>query len=693
MLKKIGRYEIVGELGQGAMGIVYKGKDPRIGRIVALKTIHPGAGLSKDEQKEFYERFYREAQTAGNLSHPNIVTIFDADEDPEEKISFIAMEFIEGQSLQQLLDGDRIFRPEETLNIVLQIAEGLGYAHSNGIIHRDIKPANVILTPDNRVKITDFGIARIESSSLTRTGQFLGTPYYMAPEQIAGGQIDGRSDLFSLAVVFYQLLTREKPFSGNNITTILYKIVNQEPLPATRLNIGLSGGFDMVLTKGLAKNPEARYQDAAQFAEDIKRLLAGEPPQHCGADATAVVSQAPPPDQTIDASQLAPPAEGPAGAATSSVGHPAPPPMPQQAAATGTTAPAGAEAGKRGKSHATLIGFAAALTVVVIFLVVYLAFFNDRGGSAKKKEPGQKPEMVLADSEPGEGLAAVPGEPVAGDAGQAATLIEPPVEDQPAAAKAEQSRPETPEKKTEPEPTGTTKTVEQPVQKPVQQPSRQETPVRQTPAVTAPATRDPEPEPGPAPKETLPARPEEISWSPSGGGTAPTARPGETPAGETAEPAGSSEEEKTATPPPQDFGYLDFEFKHGFQAGRLTIRADGTEVYSQSFGGGDSGGKFKGAFRKLKQMANKSQFSDSGIQVPVGRYRLEVKVTVPGRDINAATLSARFRADQERCLSIKSNLIDRDSIELQWGCEDDDDDDEDDEEDDDDDEDDKDHDD
>ncbi len=682
MLKKIGRYEVIGELGQGAMGIVYKGKDPRIGRVVALKTIHPGTALSKDEQKEFYERFYREAQTAGNLSHPNIVTIFDADEDHEAKISFIAMEFIEGQSLQQLLDGDRIFTADETLKIVLQIAEGLGYAHQNGIIHRDIKPANVILTPDNRVKITDFGIARIESSSLTRTGQFLGTPYYMAPEQIAGGQIDGRSDLFSLAVVFYQLLTREKPFSGNNITTILYKIVNQEPLPATTINISLSGGFDMVLMKGLAKNPADRYQDAGQIAADFRQLLQGEPPLHAGTAATMMAPQAPFPGQTIDSSSLAAPAavqdRGSTTAATSAVSAPAQP-------AAAVPAP------KKSKSHATLIGFAAALTVVVVFLVSYLFFWNGRGDSPSGQHPTDPPEMLMAQKEtpPGESSAAT-GEPVETEAGEATEIIEPPPEKRAAAAKSE------PPVRTEPEKAAATaqqqreeKREEEKTPPPqVTAPPKETAPPRQSPVVTPPVTSQPAQQKPPATtsrettrqeEEQQPARPQEI------GQGAEQASAG--PAGETVAATDTPMETVEETPPPpeptQDYGYLDVVFKHGFQGGRLTIRADGTEVYSQHFSGRDAKGGWKGMLSKASKMVKRSVFKDYGIQVPVGRYPLEIKVTVPGKDINPVSVNARFKVDQERCLSLSSKRMNRDEIQVRWDCEEDDDDDDEDDEDDD----------
>lgn len=665
MLKKIGRYEVLDELGQGAMGIVYKGKDPRIGRIVALKTIHPGAVLSKNEQEEFYERFYREAQTAGNLSHPNIVTIFDADEDPEAKISFIAMEFIEGQSLQQLLDGDRIFTPEETLQIVLQIAEGLGYAHRNGIIHRDIKPANIILTPDNRAKITDFGIARIESSSLTRTGQFLGTPYYMAPEQIAGGQIDGRSDLFSLAVVFYQLLTREKPFSGNNITTILYKIVNQEPLPATRLNMGLSGGFDMVLARGLAKTPHERYQDAEQFATDLRCLREGQTPVHAGANATVVAPQALHAAGTIDSSKLAPPAPVPDTGSTT-------------AAASAVKAPAQPAATPKSKSHATLIGFAAALTVVVVFLIVYLAIFSGKDDQPPGRQSPAEEEFLMAGKGSTADETAVPGEPLTKDTGEAAEIIEPPAEERAAAAATE-----TPPARTEPQRTA------EPAEG--QQTKRETAPPREStpPPRTEPPRTEPVTVPATSGRETIahrsepqPARPEEIRQSPASGAETTT----RTPSAETVIESTPTETKSEPPPPveaPQDYGYLDVVFKHSFQAGRLTIRADGTEVYSQSFGGGGSDkGGWKGMFSKATKMVRGTEFKDFGIQVPVGRYPIEIKVTVPGKDFNPVSVNARFRADQERCLSIASKrLINRDEIQVRWGCSDDEDDEEDDDDD------------
>ena len=208
------------------MGIVYLGRDPVIGRLVALKTIL-AIGEDEAEQREFGERFLREAQAAGILSHPNIVTIHDVGEDPSSRTAFIAMEYVEGQNLKQLIQEKALFSWERVAEIIGQVAEALDYAHRRGIVHRDVKPANIIITPEGGVKITDFGIAKIEQSNLTTEGQFLGTPNYMSPEQVTGDAVDGRSDLFSLGVVLYELLTRKKPFTADNLTSISFKIVHE----------------------------------------------------------------------------------------------------------------------------------------------------------------------------------------------------------------------------------------------------------------------------------------------------------------------------------------------------------------------------------------------------------------------------------------------------------------------------------
>ena len=274
-IAKLGRYEVVSELGKGAMGIVYLAKDPVIGRMVAIKTIRASQGSDDDDDtQEFRERFIREAQTAGILSHPNIVTIHDIGEDPETQVSFIAMEYIEGKNLKQLLGEKTKFPYEQVAEIVAEVAEALDYAHRKGIIHRDVKPANIIITTDGKVKITDFGIAKIASSNLTTTGQFLGTPNYMSPEQVSGSPVDGRTDLFSLGVVLYELLTSRKPFQGDNLTAISYKIVHEDFTRPSDLSPDVPADFNDVVARAMAKDPWNRYQRGKDMALELYQLKA-----------------------------------------------------------------------------------------------------------------------------------------------------------------------------------------------------------------------------------------------------------------------------------------------------------------------------------------------------------------------------------------------------------------------------------
>lgn len=277
----LGRYEVVRELGKGAMGVVYLGKDPLIGRLVALKTIRISA-VEDEDTKEFRERFVREAQAAGNLSHPSIVTVHDIGEDDSSGISYIAMEYVEGPNLKEILQQGKQLPFSEIAEAIAQVAEALDYAHSKGIIHRDVKPANIILCGDSRVKITDFGIAKIASSvaNLTSTGQFLGTPNYMAPEQIKGTAVDGRTDIFSLGIVLYEALTRRKPFGGDSLTTISYKIVHDTFLPLRDVDSSIPEEFEAMVAKCLEKEPARRYQRARELAVDLRNAVrpAGAPP-------------------------------------------------------------------------------------------------------------------------------------------------------------------------------------------------------------------------------------------------------------------------------------------------------------------------------------------------------------------------------------------------------------------------------
>ncbi len=290
---RLGRYEVLNELGKGAMGVVYLAKDPVIGRLVAIKTIKTSQGDEDDsESREFRERFVREAQTAGILSHPNIVTIHDIGEDTESRASFIAMEYIEGRNLKTVLTDKNRFTWDEIADLVAQIGEALDYAHRKGIIHRDVKPANIILTTDGKVKITDFGIAKVASSNLTTTGQFLGTPNYMSPEQVSGAPVDGRSDIFSLGVVLYELLTLRKPFQGDNLTAISYKIVHEDFTPPADLSSDIPPEFNPIVARAMAKDPWNRYQRGKDMALALYQLKAHMEEQKALQDLGTMVSAA-----------------------------------------------------------------------------------------------------------------------------------------------------------------------------------------------------------------------------------------------------------------------------------------------------------------------------------------------------------------------------------------------------------------
>jgi serine/threonine-protein kinase len=266
---KAGRYEIVGELGRGAMGVVYKAMDPVIGRTVAVKTIRlseEGTGLSRPE---LLTRFQTEARAAGLLTHPNIVVVFDAGE--EDGLYYITMELVEGKSLQALLDGGHAFPLPRTLRIMEQTCSALQFAHERNVIHRDIKPANLMLAADDTVKVTDFGTAKIlQFGTVQQTAHVMGTPSYMSPEQVKGRAVDGRSDIFSLGVMLYEMVTGEKPFPGQNITTVIYKIVNEAPVPPRQINPSIHPGISAVVMRALEKEPDQRYQSCREMLEDLR---------------------------------------------------------------------------------------------------------------------------------------------------------------------------------------------------------------------------------------------------------------------------------------------------------------------------------------------------------------------------------------------------------------------------------------
>jgi predicted Ser/Thr protein kinase len=275
-LTHAGRYQIVSELGRGSMGVVYQGFDPLIGRTVAIKTMLI-EGLSSSEFQEYKARFQREAQAAGILAHPNIVTVYDFGEDAG--ILYLAMEYLVGKSLQGLVEEQNILPVETIIPIFEQVCSALDHAHKNNIVHRDIKPANIMILNSGLVKVTDFGIAKIMSMGMTQAGQILGTPNYMSPEQVKGRKVDGRSDIFALGVILYELVTGEKPFGGQNITTVIYKIINENPIPPRELDSTIHPGLSFVISKALAKSADERFQTCRELAEALKnyRNLGAEP--------------------------------------------------------------------------------------------------------------------------------------------------------------------------------------------------------------------------------------------------------------------------------------------------------------------------------------------------------------------------------------------------------------------------------
>lgn len=315
----IGRYQVKELIGVGAMGAVYKAFDPLIKRTLAIKTIRLDIPRQSPQYKSFIERFYHEARISGTLSHPNIVTLFDIGE--ENGLPYLAMEFVEGQTISSQLDAGQRFQPETVIGLVSQVASAIDYAHRMGVIHRDIKPSNLILFEGERVKVTDFGIAKLVDTEMTQAGQLVGTPSYMSPEQAMGEKVDGRSDIFSLGVCAFEMLSGEQPFPGNNVTAILYKLAHVDPIEPANLEMNglVPEKWREVFHKVLAKKPDDRYQTAADFVRDLEYCLgswfgaamgeegpAAEPPEP-----TVSLAPSPPADasRTVAASGR-PPAAG-----------------------------------------------------------------------------------------------------------------------------------------------------------------------------------------------------------------------------------------------------------------------------------------------------------------------------------------------------------------------------------------------
>ena len=263
---QLGRYDVVAEIGRGAMGVVYRAVDPMLERTVAVKTIN--MALDPGEMAQYEKRFTIEARAAGGLNHPNIVIIYDIGRSGD--LAYMAMEFLEGRELKELIAGNEL-TPDRSLDIVALVADGLGYAHAHEVVHRDVKPANIMILNDGRVKITDFGIARMRTADVrTQTGVVLGSPRYLSPEQVLGKRCDARADIFSLGVILYEMVTGQAPFNGIDVNSLMFQIVNFTPPPPSSINPALPAMLDLIIAKALAKNADERYAGIAEFAADLR---------------------------------------------------------------------------------------------------------------------------------------------------------------------------------------------------------------------------------------------------------------------------------------------------------------------------------------------------------------------------------------------------------------------------------------
>jgi hypothetical protein len=367
-LTQIGKYHIECELGRGGMGVVYKAFDPLVERTVAIKTIR----LDVENPAELVERLKREARSVGQLEHPNIVTLYDAGE--AEGWFYLAMQFIQGETLQQRINRQKWFAWKESHELMRQICAGLGYAHQRGIVHRDIKPANIMITPEGLVKLTDFGIAKLVDAGTSSSGIVVGTPSYMSPEQALGKPVNGRSDIFSLGSILYELTTSEKAFPGQNATTVIYKIVHESPIPVTTLQPGLNPELDAIMLRALAKSPEQRFSSCQELAQALDSYTT-----HTAAamrKTTIMPSPFASPAAPLEEPALAP---APVTRAAPPTGTQTPPPRtpPQQ---TGPIPALGAPVAGKPRSPLMWLG-AGALGAVVIVVAVILAMRRPRPAS------------------------------------------------------------------------------------------------------------------------------------------------------------------------------------------------------------------------------------------------------------------------------------------------------------------------
>jgi len=389
--EKLGKYKIVRELGKGAMGVVYEGIDPIIGRRVAIKTARRDVMEASGRADEMMQRFLREARAAGTLNDPGIITIYDADE--EDGIAYIAMEFIDSGNLQDYLAHKGRPSPEDAVEVGAQICKALALAHAQGIVHRDIKPANIMMLSDGTVKIADFGIAHVSDSNLTQEGAMIGTPHYMSPEQFMGHKIDGRSDLFSVALIVYEMLTGEKPFTGEVLSTVMHKVIKVDPVEPKELNFAVNECLSKVIMKALSKNPAQRYPTGLAMAAALMETLKDRPDPAitgvgpCGRPAvsTDATVMAPESDATVVSSHL------PDNTATVATG-------PQRSAAATPTIALGGQApaqpvqpvAAQPKRSMVLLA-AIGAGVLAILIAVGAVFMSGRGGNTPEPPPVTNP--------------------------------------------------------------------------------------------------------------------------------------------------------------------------------------------------------------------------------------------------------------------------------------------------------------
>ncbi len=396
MPKRLGRYEIIRELGKGAMGVVYEGKDPNIGRRVAIKTARRDVMEATGMGDEMMTRFLREAHAAGALNHPNIITIYDAAE--EGDMAYIAMEYLEGGDLADLIEGKRRLSVEEIVEIGASVCDALEVAHQAGVVHRDIKPANIMMPKNAPVKVADFGIARVQDSNLTQEGALIGTPHYMSPEQFMGQRVDGRSDLFSVGNILYELITGEKPFTGEQLSTVMHHVIKTDPVAPSELNFNIPRPLDSVVMKALSKRPDDRFHSAAAMAAALRECLKPNPDpailedrQAASGDATviggdvdATVAGSPPPaaDATVvsgDATVAGPPPGAREGEATVAGGAP-PTEAPSSPPGGDATVVTGAAGRKKGLPLPLMGGIVAVLVLVIAAGIMMLG--GDKGSGA-----------------------------------------------------------------------------------------------------------------------------------------------------------------------------------------------------------------------------------------------------------------------------------------------------------------------